>query len=194
MGVLRPRNMMSEPFLTPYSSASVAVIIRLPFLHFYASADFLCMSSPLTIWPSTTTDQYSVTDSTYQIAIWSVIETGLGITAGSLMTLRPLFRWFLDGSMSYGRNARSGQTSSRKYPLSKPQSHELNSFSNPSYWRPDIDMDKGVVNTVSSPRLNAFDDDNSSQEALYVEPSLIANPNRVTVQRTFDQVVSERDK
>ncbi|KAJ5388227.1 hypothetical protein N7509_010768 [Penicillium cosmopolitanum] len=152
--------------------ASVAVIIRLPFLHHYADTDFLY--------------------STYQIAVWSVIETGLGITAGSLMTLRPLFRWLLDGSMSYGRNGRSGRTSSRKHTLSKPHSHELNSLSNPSYWRPDIDAGKGIVNTVSSPRSNTFDDDNSSQEALYVDPSPIINPNRVTVHQTFDQVVSER--
>lgn len=121
-----------------------------------------------------------------------MIETGLGITAGSLMTLRPLFRWLLDGSMSYGRNGRSGRTSSRKHTLSKPHSHELNSLSNPSYWRPDIDAGKGIVNTVSSPRSNTFDDDNSSQEALYVDPSPIINPNRVTVHQTFDQVVSER--
>jgi hypothetical protein len=121
-----------------------------------------------------------------------VIETGLGITAGSLMTLRPLFRWFLDGSISYGRNARSGRTSSRKYPPSKSHSHELNSISNPSYWRPDIDPGKGIVNTVSSPRSNAFDDDNSSQEALYPDPSPIINPKGVTVQQTFDQVISER--
>lgn len=121
-----------------------------------------------------------------------MIETGLGITAGSLMTLRPLFRWFLDGSISYGRNARSGRTSSRKNPLSNPHSHELNPLGNPSYWRPDLDPGKGIVNTVSSPRSNTFDDDNSSQEALYVDPSPIINPNRVTVQQTFDQVVSER--
>ncbi|KAJ6138977.1 hypothetical protein N7471_005463 [Penicillium samsonianum] len=35
-------------------------------------------------------------NSAYQIAIGSNIEAGLGITAGSLVTLRPLFRWLLD--------------------------------------------------------------------------------------------------
>ncbi|RAL12361.1 uncharacterized protein BO97DRAFT_56241 [Aspergillus homomorphus CBS 101889] len=56
--------------------ACTALIIRIPFLPSYKDVDFLY--------------------STYQIDIWSFLELGLGITAGSLVTLRPLLRKFLD--------------------------------------------------------------------------------------------------
>jgi hypothetical protein len=42
------------------------------------------------------------TDATVEIAIWSNIEAGLGITAGSLATLRPLLRHWLGTSTSDG--------------------------------------------------------------------------------------------
>ncbi|KAF9890806.1 hypothetical protein FE257_005377 [Aspergillus nanangensis] len=54
--------------------ASVAVIVRIPFVHTIKNPDFLY--------------------ATVQIAIWSNIETGLSIFAGSLATLRPLFSKF----------------------------------------------------------------------------------------------------
>lgn len=46
---------------------------------------------------------------TTQISIWSNIEAGLGIIAGSLTTFRPLIRYFRDQSYarSYNRNAGS---------------------------------------------------------------------------------------
>ncbi|CAG7999563.1 unnamed protein product [Penicillium nalgiovense] len=52
--------------------ASVAVIVRIPFLHYAGRPDFL----------------YETT----HISIWSNVEPSLGIAAGSLMTLRPLLR------------------------------------------------------------------------------------------------------
>ncbi|KAB8078605.1 hypothetical protein BDV29DRAFT_187749 [Aspergillus leporis] len=55
--------------------ASSAVIIRIPFVHTFSDPDFLY--------------------ATVEIAIWSNIEVGLGITAGSLATLRPLLRHWL---------------------------------------------------------------------------------------------------
>ncbi|KAL2808339.1 hypothetical protein BJX63DRAFT_439486 [Aspergillus granulosus] len=55
--------------------ASSAVIVRLPFVKTFRDPDFL----------------YATVD----IAIWSNIEAGLGITAGSLATLRPLLRHWL---------------------------------------------------------------------------------------------------
>ncbi|CAE7208356.1 hypothetical protein PTNB73_07608 [Pyrenophora teres f. teres] len=59
------------PLITMGCIASAAVIARLPFVHYFNSPDFL--------W------------STLDIAIWSTVEQGLAITAGSLATLRPLF-------------------------------------------------------------------------------------------------------
>ncbi|KAB8226011.1 hypothetical protein BDV33DRAFT_162792 [Aspergillus novoparasiticus] len=55
--------------------ASSAVIIRIPFVHTFDDPDFLY--------------------ATVEIALWSNIEVGLGITAGSLATLRPLLRHWL---------------------------------------------------------------------------------------------------
>jgi hypothetical protein len=41
------------------------------------------------------------------IAIWSTIEPGLGIMAGCLATLRPLFRSFLRSALTYAQHGRS---------------------------------------------------------------------------------------
>ncbi|KAJ6073195.1 hypothetical protein N7467_011280 [Penicillium canescens] len=156
--------------------ASVAVIIRIPFLQSYADANFLY--------------------STFQIAIWSVIETGLGITAGSLITLRPLFRWLLDGTMAYNRNTPGPNRSSRKYQLSSLKLDSSKGARDPSYWRPDLDPDdnKSIIITISSPRRQQFNLTNSSEEALYPELGLTLSRNHVTIQKTFEQVVTELPK
>lgn len=65
--------------------AGVAVIVRFPYLKYYADKQFLYKTA--------------------YIAIWSNIEAGLGITAGSLPTLRPLIRFFREATQgSYSRN------------------------------------------------------------------------------------------
>ncbi|RHZ73132.1 hypothetical protein CDV55_108756 [Aspergillus turcosus] len=139
--------------------ASVAVIIRFPFLHYYGDADFLY--------------------STYQIAIWSVMETGLGITAGSLVTLRPLFRWFLDGSLR-----RSDKRSSRQYPLSSlPGDSSRKDSRDPSYWRPDLrdKFSNVVVTTISSPMARSH---HGSQEELNLPEDSWAR-YQVNIHKTF---------
>ncbi|KAH8198456.1 hypothetical protein TruAng_007388 [Truncatella angustata] len=60
------------PILCMAAVASCAVIVRLGYVENFRNPDFL----------------WSTTD----IAIWSQIEQGLAITAGSLPTLKPLFR------------------------------------------------------------------------------------------------------
>lgn len=65
--------------------ASAAVIVRIPYVENYKDVQFL----------------YRTTN----ISIWSNIEAGLGITAGSLTTLRPLIRFFRDAS--YASRSRS---------------------------------------------------------------------------------------
>ncbi|KAJ5314717.1 Vacuolar protein sorting-associated VPS28 N-terminal [Penicillium atrosanguineum] len=150
--------------------ASVAVIIRLPFLKYYADTDFLY--------------------STYQIAVWTIIETGLGITAGSLITLRPLFRWLLDGSLSNGQNGRTPERSSGQYRLSSFRSGGAKQSQDPSLWRPDTSANDRTVDIMSLPRSKISNDASSSQEAL--NPPSSANPrNGVTVQRSFVQTVSD---
>ncbi|GCB26991.1 hypothetical protein AAWM_09876 [Aspergillus awamori] len=119
--------------------ASVAVVIRLPYLKHYADADFLY--------------------STYQIAIWSVMETGLAIIAGSLITLRPLFRWFLDGSSSYRLDkphyVRQEDYVAGGYALSSSMPNRSVTQDNLKYWRPDLPAENprahGVITSVSTP-------------------------------------------
>ncbi|KAJ5094916.1 hypothetical protein N7532_007207 [Penicillium argentinense] len=60
--------------------ASTAVVVRIPFIQEYKRQEFLY--------------------ETANLAIWSNVESGLGITAGSLATLRPLFRFLRNRSAS----------------------------------------------------------------------------------------------
>ncbi|KAL3424535.1 integral membrane protein [Phlyctema vagabunda] len=70
--------------------ASTATIIRIPYVKDLANqADFL----------------YATTD----VAIWSTSETGIGITASCIATLRPLFRnFFLRSHLMGGSSTRGG--------------------------------------------------------------------------------------
>ncbi|GAT23289.1 integral membrane protein [Aspergillus luchuensis] len=93
--------------------ASSATIIRIPWVHTFADWDFLY--------------------ATVEIALWSNIECGLGITAGSLATLRPLLRKWLgssadhnydaspfpgpSGSRPLGKSGGMGRSHDRPYPL-----------------------------------------------------------------------------
>lgn len=127
--------------------ASAAVIVRIPFLHDYKNPEFLYATS--------------------QISIWSNVEASLGITAGSLTTLRPLFRFFRDGS--YG-GSRSGKPSrGTSIPLSRkyggPSTFSRNDPEN--HWRSDLDDDgmRGIITTVQTQHSG----DSSSQEHLNPE-------------------------
>ncbi|KAL4948693.1 putative integral membrane protein [Aspergillus filifer] len=97
--------------------ASSAVIVRIPFVKTFRDADFLCMPpllTPFSLYAQLT----NAKGATVEIAIWSNIEAGLGITAGSLATLRPLLRHWLGSSYdaSYTRGTPSpfpGRSGSR---------------------------------------------------------------------------------
>ncbi|KAL2831735.1 hypothetical protein BDW59DRAFT_157697 [Aspergillus cavernicola] len=78
--------------------ASIAIIIRIPFVQTIHNPDFLY--------------------ATVQIAIWSAIETGLSITAGSLATTRPLFRIFSSSSPSSSPSSRNHHHYHRRNPSS----------------------------------------------------------------------------
>ncbi|OJZ92858.1 hypothetical protein ASPFODRAFT_77314 [Aspergillus luchuensis CBS 106.47] len=153
--------------------ASVAVVIRLPYLKHYADADFLY--------------------STYQIAIWSVMETGLAIIAGSLITLRPLFRWFLDGSSSYHLDrphyVRRGGCIAGGYALSSSTLKKSVTKDEVNYWRPDLmSVDNShahrVITSVSTPLGKRCL--NGSQENLTGGwHDGVQHKHRVSVHRTF---------
>jgi cation-transporting ATPase 13A1 len=121
-----------------------------------------------------------LSDATTPISIWSNVEAGLGITAGSLVTLRPLFRWFrgsyYEGSKSrtYGR-AGSMPLSSMNGGYNARQEQPGN-----KYWRPDLanQSNHGVTTTVQTSRGSQ----NSSQEDLNPKQSSFSGVN---VQKSF---------
>ncbi|KAL2061868.1 hypothetical protein VTL71DRAFT_7246 [Oculimacula yallundae] len=77
--------------------ASTATIVRIPYVKGLANqADFL----------------YATTD----VAIWSTVETGIGIAASSCATLRPLFRNFFLRSRLMGGSSTQGAGKSSPWP------------------------------------------------------------------------------
>ncbi|KAL3253449.1 hypothetical protein ABHI18_009489 [Aspergillus niger] len=117
---------------------SVAVIIRIPYLHTYHDTNLLY--------------------ATYQIDFWSIIEIGIGITAGSLATLRPLFLWVFETRSYYGGNSRGKKRSEEAHPLSNI-STDAERLHNSENWGADFVPGKSqtrLVTTVTS-RLSHSD-------------------------------------
>ncbi|EAU35850.1 cation-transporting ATPase 4 [Aspergillus terreus NIH2624] len=134
--------------------ASAAVIVRIPYLHTYKDPEFLY--------------------ATAEISIWSNVEAGLGITAGSLVTLRPLFRWFR--GTTYG-GTHSIKPTAGSMPLSSMNGTHP-SRQDPSatkFWRPDLDPEdsRGVITTIQTSRTSR----NSSQEDLYPRQASLPGVN-----------------
>lgn len=75
----------------PRYSASAAVVVRFGYVKDFKNPDFLCTYSH---YNGVSRNHFAdlALGATLDIAIWSTVEGGLGITAGSLATLRPLFR------------------------------------------------------------------------------------------------------
>ncbi|PYI03553.1 pectinesterase precursor [Aspergillus sclerotiicarbonarius CBS 121057] len=150
---------------------SVAVIIRIPYLHNYHDPNLLY--------------------ATYQIDFWSIIEIGIGITAGSLATLRPILLWFLDTRSYYG-NSRGGKRGKRRseqpHALSSMKTDAQRRLNDPSTWRADFAADNThsrLVTTIS--RLSYPD---SSLEDLTPRPW--QSQHQVNVYTTFK--ISEGDE
>jgi hypothetical protein len=93
----KPCRRATLTFLT-INRGSTATIVRIPYIKQLAQNDFL----------------YSTTD----VAIWSTVEPGIGITAAAMATLRPLFRNFLSRSKLFGSSSRS-RGGSNAWPASK---------------------------------------------------------------------------
>ncbi|KAL4797010.1 hypothetical protein BDV19DRAFT_387550 [Aspergillus venezuelensis] len=108
--------------------ASVAVIIRMPYLKYYTDSEFL---------------------------------------SASLVTLKPLFRWFSDSnSSSYRRKPGSGYALSSMGGGKKSRSDRTNN--EPRSWRPDLmdDIPSSNVHNTSVSTVDGAMHSNSSQENL----------------------------
>lgn len=122
------------------------MIVRIPFVHHYGDVEFF----------------YNTT----QISIWSNIEAGLGITAGSLTTFRPLIRYFRDQSYARSYNQNPGS-----YPLHSSFNNtpkQADPEDAQQLW-PGSDPFHQPVQTVvmSNGRVTAAGAANSSEEDLY---------------------------
>lgn len=122
-------------------SASTATIVRIPYVHDLANkADFL----------------YATTD----VAIWSTSETGIGIIASSLATLRPLLRTFLRNKSSVGRSTKG----SSPWPQASapPRQGYVRSGSNSKLeeFALRTDLGEARVTTVVETDLNSHDHKN----------------------------------
>lgn len=164
-------------------SASAAVIIRIPFLHDYKDKDFLCEFQSLIcqiLYPIPIVDRSltpNLPDATANISIWSNVEAGLGIAAGSLVTLRPLFNWFRDPSSAGESRSKGKRTSVPLSSVNGVKSHT----SDTRYWRPDLEDDShAVITTVHTSNQASR---TSSQEELH--PRNGTYFQGVNVQKTF---------
>lgn len=125
--------MLEERWLTQ-NSASAATIIRIPYIHTYKDqADFL----------------YATTD----VVIWSCAETGLGIAACSLATLRPLFRAFFSRSHLMGDSS-SHKLTSNEWPTGAwPYQRSKSQGGTEEYGlRSDIRTSRDAVTIIESDR------------------------------------------
>lgn len=130
-------------------SAGAAVIIRMPYIHDYEHRDFLCeCSNNFQVYSRVDIANGSDSiDATSNISIWSNVEAGLGITAGSLVTLRPLIRWLRDPNSIQPRSRQSSI-----WPVSGNLSPRCSGVSPPKDWQasPVTPPKPAVVTTINS--------------------------------------------
>ncbi|KAJ5238905.1 hypothetical protein N7468_003524 [Penicillium chermesinum] len=159
--------------------ASAAVIIRFPFVKTFANPDFLY--------------------STYQIAVWSNVEAALGITAGSLATLRPLLRQWIGSRSGSDYTGFPRQSASRRIGNSAQHPVPLGSMDgeNKSGLRPDK-LAVVVTNIHGQTRKGSnwtlSPGSNSSEDEL-TNSSSPPHPARIEVgvHRTFEVTQSTVD-
>ncbi|KAH8794944.1 hypothetical protein BGZ57DRAFT_329909 [Hyaloscypha finlandica] len=130
---MNPRTKVSVAAILALGAiASTATIIRIPYVKDLSNQeDFL----------------YATTD----VALWSTSETGIGIAASSIATLRPLFRTFLSRSKLLGGS--SSQGASNPWPASgNPGYVRSRSKSDAEEFglRSDIGKNRGVTTLVET--------------------------------------------
>lgn len=189
-----------------FHSASSAVIVRIPFVKTFYDRDFLCTSllPRMANQDMNKTNQISlILDATYQIAIWSNVEAGLGITAGSLATLRPLLRLWT-GSHSdpyYSSGFPGGRSRSASRPLGGAENRPfpLGSLdeSGQSRLRPDkLAVTVTTIQSQRDPDDTYSTSPSNSEERLTIDrPSPRLPDLGLGIHRTFEvtQTTTERD-
>ncbi|KGO65691.1 hypothetical protein PITC_008070 [Penicillium italicum] len=163
--------------------ASSAVIVRFHFVKTFYNPDFLY--------------------ATYQIAVWSNVEAGLGITAGSLATLRPLLRLWTssDSDPYYSSGFPGGGSRSASRPIGGGENRPfpLGSLDHSGQSRLRPDKLAVTVTTIQSQRdpEDVFSTSLSSSEEMLTTdlPSPRLPDMAYGIHRTFEvtQTTTERD-
>ncbi|KAK7425045.1 hypothetical protein QQZ08_008321 [Neonectria magnoliae] len=149
------------PLLAMGCVASSAVVARFPYLPKLRDSDFL--------W------------NTLDVAIWSTVEQGLAITAGSLATLRPLLKL---AAYRLGLTSKPISVRPSDYGLS---SRHMGGSKNESY------LPKGGAYTLSSVSRDGIAEGASDAECG-VRPSPSTNRFKVDVKREIKVTSSERNE
>ncbi|KAJ5779219.1 hypothetical protein N7457_006939 [Penicillium paradoxum] len=160
--------------------ASSAVIVRIPFVYTFGDPDFLY--------------------ATVQIAIWSNVEAGLGITAGSLATLRPLLRVIMgtQAEKDYSTGFPGAPSPSVSRQLGGP--YPLGSLDDSVQSRLRPDKLAVTVTTIKSQRdpndsYNMSSSPTSSEERLTIDrpsPRLVRDMG-LGIHRTFEVTQTSTD-
>lgn len=90
------------------------------------------------------------TDATVYIAIWSDVEEGLAITAGSLACLRPLFRLITTKVASYGFGTKDRSGSSHPSASNLPE-HKWPASQENKQRPPNLDSQWSILHTENPP-------------------------------------------
>ncbi|KAJ5205748.1 hypothetical protein N7491_003627 [Penicillium cf. griseofulvum] len=163
--------------------ASSAVIVRVPFVKTFYDPDFLY--------------------ATYQIAVWSNVEAGLGITAGSLATLRPLLRIWTGSRTDpdYSSGFPGGRSRSASRPLggSENRPFPLGSLdeSGQSRLRPDkLAVTVTTIKSQRDPDDSYGTSPTSSEERLTIDRPSPRLPNDIGlgIHRTFEVTQTTTDR
>ncbi|KAF4150829.1 hypothetical protein CNMCM6936_005947 [Aspergillus lentulus] len=128
-------------------------------------------------------------DATVDIALWSNIEVGLGISAGSLATLRPLLRMIRGTSTTDDyMSPMPGQSSSRRLGPSRDRPVPLGSLDTDAGGRFRPDKLATTVTTVHAPDSPwRGSSENSSEERLNSErPAADGGDMGLGIHRTFE--------
>lgn len=179
---------MAHKLTVRVNSASSATIVRFPYLYSLTDiSDFL----------------YSTSD----VAIWSTIETGLGITAAGVATLRPLLKTFFGGGSSapgHGTSARQWHRTGSDHPKGEDafDLHDVTAKERfgvttvIDYGKHNVETDlegqknKGEQESEASDSGSGIDDWNSSQSNLAekpVDPRAGQAWNGITVKKSVVQ-------
>ncbi|KAF2645431.1 hypothetical protein P280DRAFT_389644 [Massarina eburnea CBS 473.64] len=177
LNMSRNSKLMLIPILSMACIASLAVFVRMAFVMDFRSADFL----------------YATVD----IAIWSDIEQGLAITAGSLATLRPLFRTlstqFGFSSSSNTNPKASGKDSQEWYKPKQNGPLGKMSLTRPEKKRYEVEGGSDEYTLGNLPPIKLRGGDEKSQQKVFASWRIQAGDSKEDFHKTSIRGITRQD-